>query len=86
MLEMLGLATDSNTTTTMLAIVAAALSFVIAVLVFLCDQPLLDPRFEGDTKSSRRHDLEHRKGRRSPQLEMMKAERATSEQQLFGFS
>ena len=54
MSEMLGLVTGSNTTTTMLAIVAAALSFVIAVLVFLCDQPLLDPRFEGDTKSSRR--------------------------------
>ena len=86
MLEMLGFATDSNTTTTMLAIVAAALSFVIAVLVFLCDQPLLKPSFEGDTKSSRRHDLEHRRGRRSLQLEMMKAERATSERRNFWFS
>ena len=61
MLEILGFATDSNTTTTMLAIVAAALSFVIAVLAFLYDQPLFEPSFEGDTKSSRRHDLEHRR-------------------------
>jgi hypothetical protein len=39
MLEMLGFATDSNTTTTMLAIVAAALSFVIAVLTLLVMGP-----------------------------------------------
>jgi hypothetical protein len=58
MSEALGLVIDSNTTTTVLAIVAAALSFVIALLVFLCNQPLLDPSFEVDTKSSRGRGLE----------------------------
>ena len=50
MSEVLGFVIDSNTTTTVLAIVAAALSFVIAILVFLCDQPLLDPSFEARYK------------------------------------
>jgi hypothetical protein len=46
MSEVQGFVFDSNTTTTVMAIVAAALSFVIALLVFMCDQPILDPNFE----------------------------------------
>jgi hypothetical protein len=55
MLEALGLAIDSNATTTVLAIVAAVLSFVIALLVFLCDQSLLDPNFEDHVRFDRRN-------------------------------
>ncbi len=54
MSDVLGFVSDSNTTTTLVAIVAAALSFVIALLVVLSDQPLLDPSFESDPKSSAR--------------------------------
>jgi hypothetical protein len=50
MSEVQGFVFDSNTTTTVLAIVAAALSFLIALLIFLCDQPVLDPNFEGHAR------------------------------------
>jgi hypothetical protein len=54
MSEVQGLVFDSNTTTTVLAILAAILSFVIALLVLLCDQPVLDPNFEGHSRFDRR--------------------------------
>ena len=54
MSELQVLVFDSNTTTTVLAIVAAVLSFVIALLVFLCDEPVLDPNFEGHASFDRR--------------------------------
>ena len=51
MSEVQGLVFDANTTTTVLAILAAILSFVIALLVLLCDQPVLDPNFEDHAQS-----------------------------------
>jgi hypothetical protein len=54
MSEVQGFLFDSNSTATVLVIVAAALSFVIALLVFLCDQPVLDPNFEGQARFDRR--------------------------------
>jgi hypothetical protein len=50
--ELMGFVINSNMTTTVLAIIAAALSFAIALLVVLCDQPFLDPRFESEARSN----------------------------------
>ncbi len=53
MSEVQDLVINSNTTTTAFAIVAAVLSFVIALLVILSDQPLLDPSFSNRSKIER---------------------------------
>jgi hypothetical protein len=54
MLEVQAFVFAPNTTTMVLAILAAVLSFVITLLVYLCDQPVLDPHFEGHTRLDRR--------------------------------
>jgi hypothetical protein len=54
MSEVQDLVINSNAATTVFAIVAATLSFVIALLVILCDQSLLDPSFQSARKLSKK--------------------------------